>query len=83
MTSEARSERTERLLVARLDAAVHAAACLGSTHGEVVRLVEGASVATAHAVELALLSDDRAAAIWAAAHERCPGLPGIAPPRAA
>jgi hypothetical protein len=74
MTSAARSERTARLLVARLEAVARTATCLGPRHCEVVRLVEGVSVATARAVALELLAADDAAAIWAAARERHPEL---------
>jgi hypothetical protein len=75
MTSEARSERTVRLLVGRLETVALAATSLGPHHGEVVRLLESASVATTHAVELELLREEQASSIWADAHARHPELP--------
>ena len=62
MTDETRSERTARLLVARLDAL--AAAAAGLRHAEAERLVELASVATMHAVALEMIQAERAEAIW-------------------
>jgi len=72
---ETRSERTTRLLVARLDALAKVAS--GLHHAEATRLVELASVATLHAVALETLHADRAEAIWREAHLRHPGLPEV------
>jgi len=75
VTSATRSERTARLLVARLDAVAKAAAEL--RHAEAERLVELASVATMQAVALELLRAERAEAIWRDAHVRHPELPHV------
>ena len=75
MVNETRSERTTRLLVARLDALARAA--FGLHHGEATRLVELASVATMHAVALETLRAERAEEIWREAHLRHPGLPEV------
>jgi len=72
---ETRSERTARLLVARLDAL--AAAASGLRHAEAERLVELASVATMHAVALEMLHAEKAEAIWREAHARHPELPEV------
>jgi len=76
VTREARSERTAKLLIARLDALTRAADRL--RRGEAERLVELATVATMRAVALELIEADRAEAIWRAAHRRNPKLPAIA-----
>ena len=75
MVDETRSERTTRLLVARLDALAKVAS--GLHHAEATRLIELASVATMHAVALETLHADRAAEIWREAHLRHPGLPEV------
>jgi hypothetical protein len=75
VTDETRSERTARLLVARLDALARAASRL--KHAEAERLVELASVATMHAVALELLQAEKADAIWREAHVRHPQLPEV------
>jgi hypothetical protein len=72
---ESRSERTARLLVARLDAVARAAAQL--RHSEAERLVELASVATMQAVALEMLRAEKAEAIWREAHARHPELPHV------
>jgi hypothetical protein len=72
---ETRSERTARLLVARLEAVARAASEL--RHGEAERLVELATVATMRAVALELLQEERAQAIWRDAHVRHPQLPQV------
>ena len=72
VTEDARSARTERLLVSRLDALARTAASL--PHAETERLVELATVATIRAVALDLLAEDRARGIWRDAHERHPAL---------
>jgi hypothetical protein len=75
VTEDTRSERTARLLVARLDAVARAAA--GLRHAEAERLVELASVATMQAVALELLRAEKAEAIWREAHVRHPELPHV------
>ena len=64
MTEDTRTARTERLLIARLDALAKTAASL--PHAETERLVELATIATMRAVAL-----DR---IWREARERNPSL---------
>ncbi len=73
VTEETRSERTARLLLARLDALVQTAGRL--PHPEVERLVELAAVATMRAVALQLLDAERAETLWREAYEREPALP--------
>jgi hypothetical protein len=75
VTDETRSQRTERLLVARLEAVGRVASEL--RHAEVERLVELASVATMRAVALELIRAETAAAIWREAHGRHPALPYV------
>ena len=75
MTEDVRSNRTARLLVARLEAVARVATQL--PHEEVERLVELASVATMRAVSLELLRAERAEAIWREAHEKHPELPRV------
>jgi hypothetical protein len=72
---ETRSERTARLLVARLDALARAASEL--RHADAERLVELASVATMHAVALEMIQAEKAEAIWREAHVRHPELPVV------
>jgi hypothetical protein len=75
VTELARSERTSRLLVARLDALATVASQL--RHSEAERLVELASIATMHAVALETLQAETAVAIWREAHARHPALPEV------
>jgi hypothetical protein len=75
VTEDVRSNRTARLLVARLEAVARVATQL--PHEEVERLVELASVATMRAVALELLRAERAEAIWREAHEKHPELPRV------
>ena len=75
MTEDTRSERTARLLIARLEELARAASSL--RHAEAERLVELASVATMNAVALDMLHAERAEAIWREAHERHPELPDV------
>jgi hypothetical protein len=72
MTAATRSERTAKLLIARLDALARTADRL--PHPEVERLVELASVATMRAVALELIDAERAESIWSDAHARHPAL---------
>ena len=73
MTEDVRSNRTARLLVARLDAVARIANQL--PHAETERLIELASVATMRAVALELLRVEHADEIWREAHMRHPQLP--------
>lgn len=75
VTELTRSERTSRLLVARLDALATVASKL--RHPEAERLVELASIATMNAVALETLQAEKAEAIWREAHERHPELPQV------
>ncbi len=75
VTDETRTERTARLLIARLDALAQVASTL--KHSEAERLVELASVATMHAVALETLHAEKAEAIWREAHTRHPQLPEV------
>jgi hypothetical protein len=72
---ETRCERTERLLVGRLEALARAATQLRHTEAE--RLVELASVATMRAIALELIRADKADEIWREAHARHPQLPHV------
>jgi hypothetical protein len=68
MTEDARSDRTARLLSARLEALARTAPQL--PHAEVERLAELATVATMRAVALDLIEAARAESIWREAHAR-------------
>jgi hypothetical protein len=74
MTPEMRSDRTERLLSRRLDELGASLERPGAAPEPASRLLQLASVATQHAVQLQLLSEERAAAIWEAAVSRHPVL---------
>jgi hypothetical protein len=74
MTPEMRSDRTERLLSGRLDELASTLERPGAPAQPAARLLELASVATQHAIELHLLSHERATAIWEAAARRHPVL---------
>jgi hypothetical protein len=60
-----RSERTIRILTARLEELGSVLQRSGASPDAVGRLLEAASVATMHAVRLELLSADRAREVWA------------------
>ena len=75
VTEETRSNRTARLLVARLEAVARVAS--GVRHPEAERLVELASVATMRAIALELIQADRAEEIWREAHLKHPQLPQV------
>ena len=75
MIDETRSERTARLLAARLEALAHAASQLRQVDAE--RLVEVASVATMRAIALEMIQAERADEIWRDAHVRHPQLPRV------
>jgi hypothetical protein len=72
---ETRSNRTARLLVARLEAVARVAS--GLRHPEAERLVELATVATMRAIALELIQADRAEEIWREAHVKHPQLPQV------
>jgi hypothetical protein len=69
-----RADRTERLLTGRLDELASALERPGAPAQSAARLLELASVATQHAIQLRLLSRERATAIWEAAASRHPVL---------
>jgi hypothetical protein len=75
VTDETQSNRTARLLIARLDALAQVASTLKGSEAE--RLVELASVATMHAVALETLHAEKAEEIWRDAHARHPQLPEV------
>jgi hypothetical protein len=72
MTRRARAERTERILVARLEELARVLERSGAPAESVARLLESASVATINAIALNLLSEEAANAIWRRAAERHP-----------
>jgi hypothetical protein len=72
MTAEVRSERTARILSARLDELARALELADAPAEQANRLLESASVATMHAVTLDLLTAERATDLWRAAAERHP-----------
>ncbi len=80
MTRRARTERTERILVARLEELARVLERSGAPAESVGRLLESASVATINAIALNLLSEEAANEIWNDAAERHPE---ISLPRAA
>jgi hypothetical protein len=72
MTRRARCERTERILIARLEELARALERSGLPDESITRLLESASVATMNAVALNLLSAEAADEIWREAAERHP-----------
>ncbi len=72
MTRRARTERTERILVARLEELARVLERSGAPAESVGRLLESASVATINAIALNLLSEEAANEIWSGAAERHP-----------
>jgi hypothetical protein len=74
VTEKARRERTERILVSRLEELAGSLERSGAAGPVVDRRLELASAATHRAIELRLLDGTRAAAIWADATRRHPVL---------
>ncbi len=74
MTRRARTERTERILVARLEELARVLERSGAPAESVARLLESASVATINAIALNLLSEEAANEIWSGAADRHPEL---------
>jgi hypothetical protein len=74
MTDAARSERTTRILTARLEELARALARANVPARQAARLLESASVATMHAVTLDLLSSARAEELWRETAERHPAI---------
>ena len=72
MKRRARTERTERILVARLEELARTLERSGASADSVGRLLESASIATMNAVALNLLSADAAEEIWRETEKRHP-----------
>ena len=81
MSQRDRAERTERILIARLEELARALETSGAPAESVARLLESASVATMNAVALNLLTAEAAAEIWRRTEERHPEVAPL--PRAA
>lgn len=77
MTRQARSERTQRILIARLEELARALESSGAPADSVSRLLESASVATMNAIALELISSEVADEIWREATERHPEVPPL------
>lgn len=74
MTDTTRSERTARILSARLSELARALERPEVPREAASRLLEAASVATMHAVTLDLLTSQRARALWHEAAEQHPNV---------
>jgi hypothetical protein len=74
MTQRARCERTERILIARLEELARALERSRTPSELLTQLLGSASIATMNAVALNLLSAEAADEIWRDAAERHPGL---------
>ncbi len=74
MTRRARTERTQRILIGRLEELASALERSGAPSDAVARLLESASVATMNAVALNLLSVEAADEIWREVAGRHPEL---------
>lgn len=79
MTDAARSERTARILSARLSELARALERAAVPPDAAARLLESASVATMHAVTLDLLTSSRACALWREAAEQHPSVHELRP----
>lgn len=72
MTERTRAQRTERILVARLEELACVLERSGAPHEVISRMLESASVATTNAVALNLISADLASGIWRDAETKHP-----------
>jgi hypothetical protein len=72
MTDRGRAQRTERILVARLEELASVLERTGAPHEVISRMLESASVATMNAVALNLISADIATDIWRDAEAKHP-----------
>jgi hypothetical protein len=72
MTDRGRTQRTERILVARLEELACVLERTGAPHEVISRMLESASVATMNAVALNLISADIATDIWRDAEAKHP-----------
>jgi hypothetical protein len=70
----ARAERTQRILLGRLEELARVLERSGAPNAAVARLLESASVATMNAVALNLISSEAADDIWREAQERHPAV---------
>jgi soluble lytic murein transglycosylase-like protein len=77
MTETARSERTARILGLRLEELARALERSGASPAAIARLLEAASVATANAVALELLTAERARGIWSETAARHPAVSAL------
>jgi hypothetical protein len=77
MTRETACERTARLLSQRLEDLAETLERSRTPTATVARLLELASVATRHAVELELITAERAGRIWDGAERRHPALEAV------
>jgi hypothetical protein len=71
-TVVAKSERTERILIGRLEELARALERSGAPNESISRLLESASVATMNAIALQLISEEAADSIWRGVEERHP-----------
>jgi hypothetical protein len=74
VTERARCERTERILIARLEELAQALERSGTPNADITRQLGSASIATMNAVALNLISPEAADEIWHDAAERHPEL---------
>lgn len=72
MQRHARTKRTERILLGRLEELAQVLERSGAPNEAIARLLESASVATMNAVALDLISSEAAEHIWREAEERHP-----------
>ena len=72
MKRDARTERTERILLGRLEELAQVLERSGAPNEAIARLLQSASVATMNAVALDLISSEAADDIWREAEERHP-----------
>ena len=72
MSRHARAERTERILLGRLEELARVLERSGAPNEAVARLLESASVATMNAVALNLITSEAAEHVWREADERHP-----------
>ena len=77
MTRQARAERTERILIARLEELARVLERSGAPTDAISRLLESASVATINAVALNLISAELADDIWRDAETKHPDVAAL------
>jgi len=74
MTRRTRCQRTERILIARLEELARVVERTGAPPEAIARLLEAASVATMNAVALKLISCEVASGIWRDAETKHPDI---------